>query len=66
VKSQGALMSIGDEAESQARRVAAAAQREITTFQLPSWLRTIGLGSWLTLGVVALVAVVLLVLALVP
>jgi predicted PurR-regulated permease PerM len=58
-------MSIGDEAESQARRVAAAAQREITTFQLPSWLRTIGMGSWLTLGVVALVAVVLLVLALV-
>ena len=58
-------MSLGDDAESQARRVAAAAQREITTFQVPSWLRTIGVVSWLTIGVVALAAVVLCVLALV-
>src|SRR6476469_1914527 len=59
VQRQGALMSTDDEAESQARRVAAAAQREITTFQVPSWLRTVGVGSWLTIGVVALAAVVL-------
>src|SRR6187397_830348 len=59
------VVSLGDDAESQARRVAAAAQREITTFQVPSWLRTIGVGSWLTIGVVALAAVVLCVLALV-
>ena len=58
-------MSVEDGAESHARRVAAAAQREITTFQLPSWLGTIGVGSWLTVGILALAAVVLIVLALV-
>ena len=58
-------MSLGDDAESRARRVAAAAQREISTFEVPSWLRTIGVGSWLMVGILALAAVVLVVLALV-
>jgi predicted PurR-regulated permease PerM len=53
------------EVESQARRVAAAAQREIATFEVPAWLRTFGLGSWYVLGIVVVGAVVLLVLALV-
>jgi predicted PurR-regulated permease PerM len=53
------------EIESQARRVAAAAQREISAFEVPSWLRTLGVGSWLTIGVVVLAGVVLFLLALV-
>jgi predicted PurR-regulated permease PerM len=58
-------VSTESEGESQARRVAAAAQREITAFEVPSWLRTIGVSAWLAIGIVALVAVVLSVLALV-
>jgi predicted PurR-regulated permease PerM len=59
------LVSDRGEVESQARRVAAAAQREIATFEVPSWLRTVGLGSWYVLAIVVVAAVVLLVLALV-
>ena len=58
-------MSVGSSDESEARRVAAAAQREITTFQVPSWLRTVGTGSWLAVGIVVVVGVVLLLLTLV-
>jgi len=58
-------VSIGDDAESRARRVAAAAQREITTFEVPAWLRTVGVGSWLLVGIVALTLVALGALALV-
>jgi predicted PurR-regulated permease PerM len=53
------------EAASQARRAAAAARREIVRLRLPSWLRTVGTGSWLVLGVVALLLGVVLLLALV-
>jgi predicted PurR-regulated permease PerM len=58
-------VSIGDDAESRARRVAAAAQREISTFEVPAWLRTVGVSSWLLVGIVALAIVVLGALALV-
>jgi predicted PurR-regulated permease PerM len=51
--------------ESQAQRVAAAAQREIITFEVPDWLRTLGVSSWLALGIAAIVALVLSILALV-
>jgi len=58
-------MSTTGEGESQARRATAAARREIAEFEIPSWFRTVGLGSWLTLGIAALIALVLLALALV-
>jgi predicted PurR-regulated permease PerM len=56
---------MASDGESQARRVAAAAQREITAFEVPSWLRTIGVGSWLAIGIVVLAGIVLCILALV-
>jgi predicted PurR-regulated permease PerM len=58
-------MSLGSDGESHVRRVAVAAQREISTFEVPSWLRTIGVSSWLAMGAIALAATVLLLLALV-
>src|SRR5689334_4447167 len=58
-------MASESERESQARRVAAAAQREIVAFEVPGWLRTVGVGSWLTLGILALAAALLLMIALV-
>jgi predicted PurR-regulated permease PerM len=58
-------MPIDDDGESKARRVAAAAQREIAGFEVPGWLRTIGVGSWLAVGVVVIAGVVLSLLALV-
>jgi predicted PurR-regulated permease PerM len=45
--------------------VAAAAQREIATLQVPAWLRTLGVGSWLIVGVVVVAAIAIAVLALV-
>jgi predicted PurR-regulated permease PerM len=59
-----AVWTVSD-AETQAQRVAAAAQREIVTFEVPAWLRTIGLSSWLALGIAAILALVLSILALV-
>jgi predicted PurR-regulated permease PerM len=52
---------MGSDAESNARDVPPAAR---PTVDLPRWLRRAGLGSWLTLGVAALVALVLLLVAL--
>jgi predicted PurR-regulated permease PerM len=54
----------GDQGQRSAERVAAAAQRELVAFQVPSWLRTIGISSWLVLGIVGVAAVVLFVLGL--
>jgi predicted PurR-regulated permease PerM len=51
--------------ESQAQRVAAAAQREIVAFEVPSWLRTLGISSWLVLGIAAVIGLLLALLALV-
>jgi len=47
------------------RGVTAAATRQIRAFEPPGWLRSLGEGAWLTVGVVALVAVLLLVMTLV-
>jgi predicted PurR-regulated permease PerM len=47
-----------------AERVAAVAQRELVAFQVPSWLRTLGISAWLVLGVVVLAGVVLAILGL--
>jgi predicted PurR-regulated permease PerM len=49
----------------EAERVAAAAQREISEFEVPRWLHTTGLSSWYLLGIAGLVALVLVCLALV-
>jgi len=46
-------------------QVAAAAQEELVSLEVPGWLRTIGTSSWLAVGVVALTTVVLVFLALV-
>jgi predicted PurR-regulated permease PerM len=56
-------VSTRGDGESQARRVAAAAQREISAFGVPSWLRTLGVGSWLSVGIVVVAAIVLLLVA---
>jgi predicted PurR-regulated permease PerM len=58
-------MSTLDEQESQGRRAVAAAQRQLVTFEVPPWLRRVGVSSWLTLGVAALIAVTVLLVALV-
>lgn len=47
------------------RGVKAAAQRGITTVGIPTWYRTLGDGAWVALGVVAVVAVALFLIALV-
>jgi predicted PurR-regulated permease PerM len=51
--------------ESQAQRVAAAAQRGISEFDVPGWLRTLGVSSWYVIGIAAVVGLVLVLLALV-
>jgi len=58
-------VSTASERESQAQHVAAAAQREIVAFEVPAWLRTLGLSSWFALGIAAVVALLLTLLALV-
>jgi predicted PurR-regulated permease PerM len=46
-----------------ARRAATAATREIVQLRLPPWLRTLGTGAWLVVGVVVLIGIALLLLA---
>jgi predicted PurR-regulated permease PerM len=53
-----------DELRVGAERVAAAAQRELVAFQVPSWLRTIGVSAWLVVGIAAVVALALFLLGL--
>jgi len=55
----------GSEGASPQRRVAAAAQREITGFQTPTWFRTVGIGAWLLLGIAGVLALLLFLVALV-
>ena len=45
------MATTGGEPESQTRRAAAVARRELTRVELPGWLRTLGLGAWFTLGI---------------
>ena len=52
-------MTGGEEGPSAQRRVAAAAQRGLTAFDVPSWFRTLGVGAWLALGIAAVVGLVL-------
>ncbi|RYU11623.1 AI-2E family transporter [Nocardioides iriomotensis] len=52
-----------EDAVRRARRAATAAGQEIVHLELPSWLRVLGLGAWLIVGVVVLVGIVLLLLA---
>ncbi len=54
----------GDELRVDAERVAAAAQRELVAFEVPSWLRTIGISAWLVVGIAAVVALALALLGL--
>ena len=58
------MTSTGDGA-SRPRRVAEAAQREIAGLRTPGWFRTLGVGAWLILGVAAVLALLLFVVALV-
>ena len=46
-----------------ARRAATAATREIVQLRLPSWLRTLGTGAWLVVGIAVLIGIVLALLA---
>lgn len=57
-------MTRNDEA-AQRRGVAGAAQRGIVALELPGWLRTLGVGSWLVLGLAGVLALALLMVALV-
>jgi predicted PurR-regulated permease PerM len=58
-------MSVDDDRlQRDAERMAAAAQRGLVEFEVPGWLRTIGVGSWLALGIVGIAAVVLSILGL--
>ena len=52
-----------EDAVRRARRAATAAGQEIVHLELPSWLRVLGLGAWLIVGIVVLVGIVLLLLA---
>jgi hypothetical protein len=52
-------------AESGTGRVAAAAQRGLTTAQTTPWLRSVGVTAWLILGVAGVLALALLLTALV-
>ena len=54
-----------DKGDSGPGRVAAAAQRGLTTAQTTPWFRTVGMTAWLFIGVVGALAVVLLLTALV-
>lgn len=58
-------MTSSGEDVSRPRRVAEAAQREITGFQTPSWFRTVGVGAWLVLGIAGLLSLALFLVALV-
>jgi predicted PurR-regulated permease PerM len=51
------------EGRQSARRAASAATREIVQWQVPPWLKTLGTGAWLILGITLLAGIVLLVLA---
>ena len=53
------------EDETRAQRVAAVAERELSEFEVPGWLHTLGLSSWYVLGIAAIVALLLTLLALV-
>lgn len=57
-------MTTNDEATPR-RGVAGAAQRGIAALELPAWLRTAGVGSWLLLGLAGVLALALLLIALV-
>ena len=46
-----------------ARRAATAATREIVHLRLPPWLRTLGTGAWLVVGIAVLVGIALMLLA---
>jgi predicted PurR-regulated permease PerM len=52
-----------EDAVRRARRAATAAGQEIVHLELPSWLRVLGLGAWLIVGVAALLGIVLALLA---
>jgi putative heme transporter len=58
-------MARAHKGDSGAGRVAAAAQRGITTAETTPWLRSVGVAAWLFIGVVGALAVVLLLTALV-
>ncbi len=58
-------MTSGGEGASPQRRVAAAAQREITDFRTPAWFQTLGVGAWLLLGIAGVLALLLFLVALV-
>lgn len=55
----------GDNPVRQARSAAAAASREIVSLELPGWLRALGTGAWLVVGLVVLLGIVVLLLAMV-
>jgi predicted PurR-regulated permease PerM len=46
-----------------ARRAATAATRELVHLRLPPWLRTLGTGAWLVVGIAVLVGIALMLLA---
>ena len=58
-------MTREDEAGSPQRGVAAAAQRGITGLETPAWFRTLGIEAWLALGIAAVLALTLFLIALV-
>jgi len=53
------------DSSSPSRRVGAAARQRAAQLEVPNWYSRVGLGAWFTLGILAVVAVVLLWLALV-
>jgi predicted PurR-regulated permease PerM len=61
---RGSGRRAADEVRRRAEGVAAAAQRELVAFQVPAWLRTVGISAWLVFGIVMVVAIVLAVLGL--
>ena len=58
-------MASADDGASTHQRVAAAAQRGITGFETQPWFRTLGVGSWLALGIACVLALALFLVALV-
>jgi len=62
------MTSAGSEPEgsrSPGNAAAAAASREIVRLELPEWLRTLGTGAWLIVGLIVLIGAFLLLLALI-
>ena len=53
----------GEDTVQAARRAATAATREFVHLRLPSWLRTLGTGAWLVVGIALLVGIALMLLA---